>query len=72
MGAIPPRTGREAGDRRSGRQRRAVVPSPGGSARYRPAVARTGGEREARRRREWGDAMAGGGGREATGESGNG
>ena len=42
-------------------------PSPGGSGRYRPAVARVGGEREARRRREGGDALAAAGEREARG-----
>ena len=74
-GAIPPGSGREAGDREAGRQRGAMDPSPGGSGRYRPAVARVGGERAARRRREWGGRRAtrwrggrrAGGGREGGG-----
>ena len=43
-GAVPPGTGREGGGTAAG----AMDSSPGGSGRYRPAVARVGGEREAR------------------------
>ena len=45
---------------------------PGGSGRYRPDVARVGGGRWARRRRERGDTLAGWGEREAIGRRGNG
>ena len=66
VGAVPPGAGREGGEREAGRQRGAMDPSPGGSGRYRPAVARVGGEggeEEAR-----GGRRAGGFGREG-GES---
>ena len=65
--AVPPaRGGRGAigGARASGR---AVAAPPGGSGRYRPAVARIGGERAAIVRRERGDAVAGWGGSGAIG-----
>ena len=58
VGAVSPGSGREAGDREAGRQRGAMDPSPGGSGRYRPAVARVGGESAASRRREWGGRRA--------------
>ena len=39
-GAVPPGRGRERGWSEARRERRAVDPSPGGSGRYRPALAR--------------------------------
>nr|XP_051202229.1 uncharacterized protein LOC127315820 [Lolium perenne] len=52
--AVAAATGRERGGRRAGPERRAPAGSPGGSARYRPAVARVGGEMEAGAGREAG------------------
>ena len=57
-GAVSPGSGREGGGRGAGRQRRATDPSPGGSGRYRPAVARVGGGSAARGRRERGEREA--------------
>ena len=48
-----------AGARRARRERRAVDPSPGGSGRYCPALARVGGGRGAIGRRYRGGALAG-------------
>ena len=48
-----------------GREGRARDPSPGGSGRYRPALARVGGGSGSSGRREWGEALAGWGGSEA-------
>jgi hypothetical protein len=44
-GAVAPASGREGGERRARRERGAVDPPLGGSARYRPAAARAGAER---------------------------
>ena len=57
--AIPPTGRRERGGSEARRQRGAVDPPPGGSARYRPAAARAGAERGARGGRERGGALAG-------------
>ena len=44
-GAVSPGRGRERGGREARRERRAADPSPGGSGRYRPALARVGSDR---------------------------
>jgi hypothetical protein len=63
--ALPPVLGREAGGSGARRERRAMDPSPGGSGRYRPALARVGGGGRATGGREAGGAMARRGGRRA-------
>ena len=70
--AVPPAVGRERGGRRARREHRAMDPSPGGSGRYRPALARVGGGRGAIGRRERGGALAGRGESEARARRGNG
>ena len=65
--AVSPATGDSAAIAGARGDGRAVLPPPGGSGRYRPAVAHIGGERAAVVRRERGDAVAGWGGSGAIG-----
>ena len=58
-GAVPLGRGREPGGSEARREQRAVDPLPGGSGRYRSALARVGGDRGAIGRRERGGALAG-------------
>jgi hypothetical protein len=68
-GAVAPASGREGGERGARRDGGAVAWAPGGSARYRPAAARAGGDSGARGRRQGGGSV-GTSGREAGREGG--